>query len=79
MYGRREATAEEVKIYEMLNEKIENLPDAQFEEALEKISDFVWSYGKERKDAYNKLRRLAKKMNCKVTNFETWYCIDWCE
>lgn len=79
MYGRREATAEEVKVFEMLNEKIENLPDEIFEKAIEEISNFVWSYGEERKSAYNKLRKWAKKMNCKVVDFETWYCIDWCE
>lgn len=78
MYGERKATAEEIKVFEKLNNELCGLSDDVYEKAIEEISDFVWSYGEERKAAYNKLRKWAKKMNCKVVDFETWYCIDEC-
>lgn len=77
MYGIKKATVKEIKIYKKLSEKIYGLSGETFEKAIKEINNFVQSHGKERKRAYDRLRKWAKKMNCKVVDFETWYSLNW--
>ena len=76
MMIKREATTEEIKVYKMVNDFMEALEEERFEQYLEKISDYVWSWGQDKRKAYDKCRKIAKEINCKVPDLATWYCID---
>lgn len=75
MYG-TPCTTEEIKVYEKVEKALENVNDNEFNEILERVSDFVYSWGQARKQAYNKCRPIAKKYNVSILELETWYCID---
>ena len=72
-FGVRYATEEEVATFK----KIEALlTDDDFEIAIDIIGDFACAYGQERRKAYNKAYRLAKKLGVTVEELEIWYFID---
>ena len=71
----RKATAEEIAIYEKIEAQ---LTEENFEQVTEEVGDFVFSYGKERKEAYNKLRKWAKRFEVTIPQLETWYCVEEC-
>jgi hypothetical protein len=73
----REATTEEIAVYEIVNKYMMEISDEEYETALEKIADYVYEWQTaERKKFYNRLRGLAKKIGVSVKDLETWYCID---
>jgi len=73
----REATAEEIAVYEIVNKYMLEISDEEWQENLEKIGDYVYEWQTaERKKFYNRLRGLAKKIGVSVKDLETWYCID---
>lgn len=73
----REATTEEIAVYEIVNKYMMEITDEEYEAALEKIADYVYEWQtEERKKFYNRLRGLAKKIGVSVKDLETWYCID---
>ena len=73
----REATATEIAGYLKVEEAIKNLTDEQFSLFIEKVGDLCWSYGKERKTAYSRLRSTARKLNVTIPEMRDWYFIDW--
>lgn len=73
----REATAEEIAVYEIVNKYIMEISDEEWQKNLEKIADYVYEWkAAERKKFYNRLRGLAKRIGVSVKDLETWYCID---
>lgn len=72
----REATEKEIENYKTIEAKFEALEDDEYMTIVDTVSEYVFSYGKEKKTAYNKVYRLAKKYNTTVSNLYDWYCID---
>lgn len=71
----REATNEEVKVYNKVEAIVANMTEEEFENFVEVISKRVFDY-KYDKAVYNKAYRLAKKYGITLNEAETWYCID---
>ena len=71
----REATSEEMAIYNKVEEVVNNLSDEEAERFTEIVSDRVWDYTTS-KTIYNKVYNLGKKYGFTVAELETWYCID---
>lgn len=71
----REATNEEVKVYNKVEAIIANMTEEEFENFVEVIGKRVFDY-KCDKAVYNKAYRLAKKYEITLNEAETWYCID---
>lgn len=71
----REATKEEVKVFNKVEAIIANMTEEEFENFVEVISKRVFDY-KSDKAVYNKAYRLAKKYGITLNEAETWYCID---
>lgn len=74
----REATKEEIANYNAIEAIIETLNDEEFEQMVETVGDYVFNIesGKETKRLYNKVYRLANKLNTTVKALVDWYCID---
>ncbi len=73
----REATKEEVANYHHINALFDSVGDEMMVERwIETIGDYVFSYGKGRKYNYNRVYRIAKRLNVTVRSLEDWYCID---
>lgn len=71
----REATKEEVKVYNKVEAIIANMTEEEFNHFVETIGERVFDY-KYDKAVYNKAYRLAKKYGITLNEAETWYCID---
>ena len=71
----REATVEEVKVYNKVEEVLNTLTDEEYEKVIETVSERVFGMDNN-KTTYNKVYRLAKKYGFTVEEMETWYCID---
>lgn len=71
----REATDEEMRIYNKVNEITEQMDDEEFEQFLETVSERVFDWEHDKK-VYNRAYRAAKKLGLTVVEVETWYCID---
>lgn len=76
--GIKEATKEEMNIFNMVEEYMSTLPDNEADWLTEIIGEFVFSVSLDRKTCYNRLFRYIKDNNLNFTpsNLETWYCID---
>jgi len=74
MFG-REATKEEIKVYNKVEEVVRSMNDDEFGKFVEVISERVFDY-KNQKSIYNKAYRTAKKYGLTLDEVETWYCID---
>lgn len=74
----REATTEEMVIYEKVESILDTLSEEEEEQFVETVGDRVFRTFEEATDKaiYNKLYRLAKKYGLTVEECETWYCID---
>lgn len=70
------ATTSEVINYKAVEKAIENYTMDEFSEFLDKVSEFAFTMGKERKAAYNKLRSVAKKLGVTVLALEDWFFVD---
>lgn len=73
----REATKEEIKVYNKVEEVIRSMNDEEFDKFIETISARVFDY-KNQKSIYNKAYRTAKKYGLTLAEVETWYCMDEC-
>ena len=71
----REATKEEIKMYNKVEEVIKTMTEEEFENFVEVISKRVFDY-KNEKAVYNKAYRLVKKYGLTMKEAENWYCID---
>lgn len=74
----REATDEEMAIYEAVNEVFYNLDDDEAERFTETVSNIVFKTFDKATDRayYQRAYRLGKKYGFTVNDLFTWYCID---
>ena len=74
----REATAEEIRDYELVEERTKDMDDGEFAEIVDMLGEYFLSYGAERKAAYNKVYRFAKKLGVTVKVLDNWYFTEVC-
>lgn len=71
----REATTEEIKVYNKVNEIVNAMEDEEFDQFVEIISERVFDWENDKK-VYNKAYRTAKKYGLTLNEAITWYCMD---
>lgn len=59
-----------------VNNILSSLDDNTFQDYIEIISDYQFTYGIERKRAYNRVYRIAKKLGVTVNDLVLWDCIE---
>lgn len=74
--GVRLATPEEAHNYHIVESIMNAMDDEAFNTALEIISAYVFSFRKERKIAYSRAYRLAKRLGVTVRMLDDWYNVD---
>lgn len=74
----REATAEEMAIYNRVEAVLDTLTDEETTNFIETVGDRVFrTFDKATDKAiYQRVYRLGKKYGFTVDELETWYCID---
>ena len=74
----REATTEEMAIYEKVETILDTLSEEEEENFIETVGNRIFRTFDEATDKaiYNKVYRLGKKYGLTVEELETWYCID---
>lgn len=76
MFG-REATKEEIKVYNKVKEVVCSMNDDELDKFIEAIGARVFDY-KNQKSIYNRAYRTVKKYGLTLDEAETWYCMDEC-
>ena len=71
----REATTEEIKVYNKVNEIVNAMEDEEFDQFVEIISERVFDWENDKK-VYNRAYRTAKKYGLTLNEAITWYCMD---
>lgn len=74
----REATAEEIKDYELIEKLTADMDDEEFTEVLDMYGNYFFSHGEGRKAAYSKVYRFAKKLGVTVKALDNWYFTEVC-
>ena len=74
----REATAEEIKDYELVERLTADIDDGEFMEILDTLSEYFMNYGEARKAAFPKVFRFAKKLGVTVKVLDNWYFTEVC-
>jgi len=74
----REATAEEIRDYELVEELTKDINDCEFAEIVDMLGEYFLNYGEARKAAYNKVYRFAKKLGVTVKVLDNWYFTEVC-
>ena len=74
----REATAEEIRDYELIEKLTADIDDEEFSTICEMLGDYFMSYGEARKAAYPKVSRFAKKLGVTVKTLDNWYFTEVC-
>lgn len=74
----REATAEEISDYELVEKLTAEMDDEEFSEVLDMLSDYFLSYGEARRAAYSKVYRFAKRLGITVKTLDNWYFTEVC-
>lgn len=74
----REATAEEIRDYELIEKLTADIDDEEFSAVVDILSKYFFNYGAERKAAYPKAYRFAKKLGVTVKALENWYFTEVC-
>ncbi len=59
-----------------VNNILSSLDDDIFQDYIEIIGDYQFAYGAERKRAYNRVYRIAKKLGITVNDLVLWDCIE---
>lgn len=75
-YGAHCASKEERDIYQKLNTRMNSFDDEKVDEMMESIGAYIWADSTERKKAYSKVYRIAKRFEVTVNNLVDWYCMD---
>lgn len=75
-YGAHCASKEERAIYQKLNAQMNTLDDERVDKTMESIGAYIWADSTERKRAYSKVYRIAKRFGVRVNDLVTWYCMD---
>lgn len=74
----REATAEEIRDYELIEKLTARFDDDEFSEIVDMLGEYFLSYGEARKAAYSKVYRFAKKLGVTVKVLDNWYFTEVC-
>lgn len=74
----REATAEEIRDYELIEKLTADIDDGEFAKIVDMLGDYFMSYGEARKTAYPKVYRFAKKLGVTVKTLNNWYFTEVC-
>jgi DNA-binding transcriptional regulator YiaG len=74
----REATAAEIRDYELVERLTKDMDDEEFSNVLTMLSDYFMDYGEARKMAYPKVYRFAKKLGVTVKTLNNWYFTEVC-
>lgn len=74
----REATAEEIRDYELIEKLTADIDDGEFMKILDMLGDYFMEYGKARRAAYPKVYRFAKKLGVTVKTLDNWYFTEVC-
>lgn len=74
----REATADEIKDYELVEKLTADIDDGEFMEILDMLGNYFMNYGEARKAAYPKVYRFAKKLGVTIKILDNWYFTEVC-
>lgn len=74
----REATAAEIRDYELVEKLTKDMDDEEFSNVLTMLGDYFMDYGEARKAAYPKVYRFAKKLGVTVRTLNNWYFTEVC-
>ena len=74
----REATADEIKDYELVEKLTADIDDSEFMEILDMLGEYFMNYGEARKAAYPKVYRFAKKLGVTIKILDNWYFTEVC-
>ena len=74
----REATAEEIRDYELIEKLTANMDDGEFAPICSMLTDYFTSCGEYRKTIYSKVYRFAKKLGVTVKTLDNWYFTEVC-
>jgi len=74
----REATAEEIRDYELIEKLTADIDDGEFMKILDMLGDYFMEYGEARRAAYPKVYRFAKKLGVTVKVLNNWYFTEVC-
>lgn len=74
----REATAEEIRDYELIEKLTADMDDEEFSAICEMLGEYFINYGEARKAAYPKVYRFAKKLGVTVKTLDNWYFTEVC-
>jgi len=74
----REATAEEIRDYKLIEQLTANMDDEAFADMMDTISDYFINYGAARRQAYGKAYRIAKKLGVTMNALSNWYFTEVC-
>ena len=74
----REATAAEIRDYELVEKLTKDMDDEEFSKVLTMLGDYFMDYGEARKAAYPKVYRFAKKLGVTVRTLNNWYFTEVC-
>ena len=74
----REATATEIRDYELVEKLTKDMDDEEFAKVMTMLTDYFMSGGEYRKTAYPKVYRFAKKLGVTVKTLNNWYFTEVC-
>jgi len=74
----REATAEEIRDYKLVEELTKDMDDDEFAKVMTMLTDYFMSYSEYRKKIYPKVYRFAKKLGVTVKTLDNWYFTEVC-
>lgn len=65
-----------IKQWHKVNNILSSLDDDTFQDYIEIIGDYQFAYSIERKRAYSRVYRIAKKLGLTVSDLVLWDCIE---
>ena len=74
----REATAEEIRDYELVEKLTARFDDEEFSKIVDMLGEYFLNYGEARKAAYPKVYRFAKELGITVKVLDNWYFTEVC-
>ena len=74
----REATAEEIRDYELVETLTADLDDEEFSDICEMLGDYFMNYGEARRANYGKAYRFAKRLGVNMKTLGNWYFTEAC-
>ena len=74
----REATADEIRDYELVEELTQEMDDEEFSGIVDMLGEYFLNDYEARKAAYPKVYRFAKKLGVTVKTLDNWYFTEVC-